>query len=54
MPDLVFLESSLANSTSAASTDWSIDNRRAYGATTNTNQDESQVAVVTAYYLMNN
>jgi len=49
-----FRESSLANSTSAASTDWSIDNRTAYGATTNTNQDESQVAVVTAYYLMNN
>ena len=50
----LFREGSLANSTSSASTNWSIDNRRAYGATTNTNLDESQVAVVTAYFMMNN
>lgn len=50
----LFRESSLANSTSATSTDWSIDNRRAYGDSSDTNHDESQVAIVTAYYLMNN
>ncbi|BCN94302.1 prepilin-type N-terminal cleavage/methylation domain-containing protein [Thiomicrorhabdus immobilis] len=50
----LFRESTLASNTGTASTDWSIDNRRAYGTTSNTNQDESQVAVVTAYFMMNN
>ncbi|MDX1353736.1 MAG: prepilin-type N-terminal cleavage/methylation domain-containing protein [Thiomicrorhabdus sp.] len=50
----LFRESTLANNTTSGSTDWSLDNRRAYGETTNSNRDESQVAVVTAYFLMNN
>ncbi|MCP4595114.1 prepilin-type N-terminal cleavage/methylation domain-containing protein [Neptuniibacter sp.] len=33
---------------------WSVDNRMKYGETTASNLDESQVAVVTAYYLMEN
>ncbi|MBD3725470.1 MAG: prepilin-type N-terminal cleavage/methylation domain-containing protein [Moraxella osloensis] len=47
-----FRENTLANSTSTANAAWSLDNRRAYGGTANTNLDESQVAVLTAYYLM--
>jgi len=52
----LFRESTEANAavTTPASADWSIDNRQAYGETTNTNLDESQVDVVTAYYMMNN
>lgn len=49
----LFRESSQAAVTSGNTTDWSIDNRMAYGSTTATNQDESQIAVLTAYYLMN-
>ncbi len=46
-------ENSQAAVTSGNATAWSIDNRMAYGSTTVTNRDESQIAVVTAYYLMN-
>ncbi len=49
-----FREDSQAGETTTASADWSVDNRSAYDETTNTNLDESQVAVVTGYYLMNN
>lgn len=49
-----FREGSQADDTTTASADWSVDNRSAYGETTNTNLDESQVAVVTGYYLMSN
>ncbi|MFK5986497.1 MAG: prepilin-type N-terminal cleavage/methylation domain-containing protein [Pseudomonadota bacterium] len=48
-----FRESTQAASTSLNSADWSIDNRRAYGDASNSNLDESQIAVLTAYYLMN-
>ncbi|WEJ62496.1 type II secretion system protein [Thiomicrorhabdus lithotrophica] len=49
-----FRESTKAASTTTASEDWTIDNRRAFGDATNTNLDESQIAVVTGYFLMNN
>jgi len=49
-----FRESTQAASTAAASQLWSLDNRRALGAAANTNRDESQVAVLTGYYLMDN
>lgn len=45
-------EDSEAAKTTATSSEWSRDNRYAYGGTTQTNRDESQVAVVTAYYLL--
>ena len=47
-----FRESTQASATTTSSLAWSIDNRRAYGGSSNTNRDESQVAVVTGYYLM--
>jgi len=51
----LFREDSAANSTAVStSQDWSVDNTRAYGVATDTNLDESQVDVVTAYYLMSN
>jgi len=49
----LFREAAKANKTSTAGEQWSIDNRMAFGSTTATNLDESQVAVVTAYFLMN-
>lgn len=44
-------ESSVAASTGTASLEWSKDNRTNYAGTTD-NRDESQVAVLTAYYLL--
>lgn len=49
-----FRESTQAGSTVVASQQWSLDNRRAFGTSTDTNQDESQVAVLIGYYLMDN
>lgn len=49
----LFREDSQAAVTTGNATAWSVDNRMAYGSTTATNLDESQVAVLTAYYLMN-
>lgn len=45
-------EDSQAALATTAPSEWSKDSRYAYGATTATNRDESQVAVVTAYYLL--
>lgn len=50
----LFREGSQADDQTSASSDWSIDNRRAYGGASNTNLDESQIAVVTGYLFMNN
>lgn len=47
-----FRESMQADSLGVDSQSWSLDNRRAFDATSNTNQDESQIAVLTGYYLM--
>jgi hypothetical protein len=47
-----FRESTQAGATTTSSLAWSIDNRRAYGGSSDTNRDESQVGVVTGYYLM--
>lgn len=47
-----FREAANAALTSTASLEWSIDNRFNY-SNANVNLDESQVGVVTAYYLMN-
>lgn len=48
-----FREQSQADqNTTTTGQPWSIDNRMKFGSTTATSQDESQVAVVTAYYLM--
>lgn len=46
-----FREKSQANQTGTTSTEWSLDNRFDYNRA-NTNLDESQVVVLTAYYLM--
>lgn len=49
-----FRENSQANAiATTAGQPWSVDDRMAFGSTTATAQDESQVAVVTAYLLMN-
>lgn len=45
-------ENTVAASTLTPSKEWSKDNRYAYGATLPTNRDESQVATLTAYYLL--
>lgn len=47
-----FRESQYANLASPGNQTWSVDNRMAYGSTTATNLDESQVAVVTAWFKM--
>ena len=47
-----FRENTQAGMTGDVSVIWSVDNRSAYGTTSAANLDESQVAVVTAYYLM--
>ncbi|MEL7966118.1 prepilin-type N-terminal cleavage/methylation domain-containing protein [Vreelandella neptunia] len=47
-----FREESQAALISTVSTEWSKDNREAYGSATATNLDESQVVTLTAYYLM--
>jgi len=49
----LFREAAKANKTTTPGEPWSIDNRMPFGSTTPINQDELQVAVVTAYYLMN-
>lgn len=49
----LFRESTQAGATTTASLPWSIDNRSRFGTTSAGNLDEDQVAVVTAYYLMN-
>lgn len=49
----LFREDSQAAVLTGNATVWSVDNRMPYDSTTPTNQDESQVAVVTAYYLIN-
>jgi prepilin-type N-terminal cleavage/methylation domain-containing protein len=47
-------EDSQANATgTTVPVDWSVDDRMAFGSTVATTRDESQVAVVTAYVLMN-
>lgn len=47
-------EDTQANATTTTtSVDWSVDDRMAHGSTVATARDESQVAVVTAYILMN-
>ena len=47
-----FRQISQAAKTTVGGAAWSLDNRMAFGSTAATNRDESQVAVVTAYYLM--
>lgn len=47
-----FREENQAALISTGSTEWSKDNREAYGSSTATNLDESQVVTLTAYYLM--
>ncbi|MHB0763050.1 type II secretion system protein [Stutzerimonas sp. NM35] len=47
-----FREAGQAALTSAASIEWSLDSSVAYGETSATNLDESQVVTLTAYYLM--
>ena len=47
-----FREESQAALISTDSTEWSKDNREAYGSATASNLDESQVVTLTAYYLM--
>lgn len=45
-------EAGQANLITTASVEWSLDSGVAYGGTSATNLDESQVATLTAYYLM--
>lgn len=47
-----FREASSANLSAPGNVAWSVDNRMAYGSTTATARDESQVAVVTAWFKM--
>jgi prepilin-type N-terminal cleavage/methylation domain-containing protein len=48
-----FRESTNASATTTTSLEWSIDNRRDLNTGTDSNLDEAQVGLVTAYYLMN-
>lgn len=48
-----FREVATADSTEPDSVEWSLDDRMAYGSTIATSRDEDQIAVVSAYYLMN-
>jgi hypothetical protein len=45
-------EQTQANNLSATSANWSVDERMAYGSTTATNRDESEVAEVQGYLKM--
>lgn len=47
-----FREQHLADHTGATGAEWSLDNRVAYGQSVVSNHDETQVATLTAYYLM--
>ncbi len=47
-----FREESQAALTTTSSEEWSLGSGVAYGSATATNLDESQIATLTAYYLM--